>query len=126
MFADCKTCASCGRDIEPRRKWRSTWTEIRYCSGTCRRQRLEKKDRLIEETILELLRSRAKGATVCPSEVARRIDPDDWRELMERTRCAARRLVALGELSILQDGRRIAPSRARGPIRLRLVERSQP
>jgi hypothetical protein len=38
---------------------------------------------------------------------------------MERVRMAARRLVARGELEILQKGRPVDPSRAKGPIRLR-------
>jgi hypothetical protein len=38
---------------------------------------------------------------------------------MERTRCAARRLVDQGKIEILQNGRIVDPSFAKGPIRLR-------
>ena len=41
---------------------------------------------------------------------------------MEPVRSAARRLVARGQLEILQQGRVVDPSTARGPIRLRLTD----
>jgi hypothetical protein len=65
-----------------------------------------------------------RATTLCPSEVARRVGGEDWRKLMEPTRQAARRLVAKGRLEILQGGRRVDPSHAKGPIRLRGLERS--
>jgi hypothetical protein len=67
---------------------------------------------------MELLGERARGASICPSEAARRIRPDDWRGLMEPTRMAARRLAARGAVVFLQKGRRVNPSTARGPVRL--------
>jgi hypothetical protein len=42
---------------------------------------------------------------------------------MERARQAARRLVARGGLDVLQGGRVVDASTARGPIRLRLAQR---
>ena len=59
---------------------------------------------------------------MCPSEVARAEGGEDWRERMEPVREAARRLVAWGEVEILQGGRVVDPSTARGPIRLRRRE----
>ncbi|MGL4400539.1 MAG: DUF3253 domain-containing protein, partial [Luteolibacter sp.] len=50
-------------------------------------------DHALEETILSLLAQRAPEVTICPSEAARLQFPDDWREHMEDTRRAARRLV---------------------------------
>ena len=67
----------------------------------------------------DLLAARPEGATICPSEAARRVRPDDWRPLMERTRAAARRLVGTGAVVILQRGRPVDPSTAKGPIRVR-------
>jgi len=59
--------------------------------------------------------------TICPSEAARQVAKDeDWRELMEPARRAARRLVAADKIDITQKGRVVDPSTARGPIRLRL------
>jgi hypothetical protein len=67
-----------------------------------------------------LLATRARSATLCPSEVARALGEDGWRERMEPVREAARRLVQQGVLDIVQGGRVVDPSTARGPIRLRL------
>ncbi|RKH14808.1 DUF3253 domain-containing protein, partial [Corallococcus sp. CA047B] len=44
----------------------------------------------------------------------------EWRSRMEPVREAARRLVARGVLDIVQGGRVVDASTARGPIRLRL------
>lgn len=75
-------------------------------------------DRALEEAILALLRERSNG-TICPSEAARQVDAEGWRALMEPARQAARRLVARGEVEILRRGRRVDPSTAKGPIRIR-------
>ncbi|MEM9565833.1 MAG: DUF2256 and DUF3253 domain-containing protein [Actinomycetota bacterium] len=113
-----KTCVSCGRSIEWRRKWADDWDEVRYCSKACRRNRPGPVDRRLEETIVELLSARAGSATICPSEAARAVEPDGWRQLMERSRSAARRLVAEERIVITQKGRVVDPSTAKGPIRL--------
>ncbi|MEL6187472.1 MAG: DUF3253 domain-containing protein, partial [Myxococcota bacterium] len=70
-----------------------------------------------------LLARRARGATVCPSEAARAVveEGNDWRELMEPARSAARRLVARGAVVITQKGQVVDPSTAKGPIRIRRV-----
>jgi hypothetical protein len=47
------------------------------------------------------------------------VDPEGWRGLMEPARMAARRLVAQGEVEIVQGGRAVDPSTAKGPIRIR-------
>ena len=119
-----KHCKSCGRVIEPRRKWARNWDEIRYCSKACRSRRPGRREAALEQTILDLLKRCQRGATICPSEAARiswRENDDGWRALMEPVRSAARRLVARGDLEILQQGRVVEPSTARGPIRLRLT-----
>lgn len=93
---------------------------MRYCSDACRVRRVRPVDTRLEETIVALLHARPRGATICPSEAARAVD-DDWRELMEPARAAARRLVAGGVVEITQGGRVVDPSTAKGPIRIRLV-----
>ena len=112
---DEKACAVCGRRIT----WRKAWERVRYCSTGCRRRGLSDSDAALETAIRELLAARARTATICPSEAARRIDPEGWRELMEPARMAARRLVARGEVQIVQGGRVVDPSTAKGPIRIR-------
>jgi hypothetical protein len=95
---------------------------VRYCSQACRRRKVGSTDQQLEAAVLELLAQRARTATICPSEAARRVGGKDWRDLMEPARAAARRLVAAGEVEVLQSGRVVDPSRARGPIRIRRVE----
>jgi hypothetical protein len=115
-----KTCAVCGRTITWRKKWARDWDEVRYCSQACRRHGLTA-DQDLEVQILALLQDRAAGATICPSEIARAVGGDEWRDRMEPVRQAARRLVAAGEVEITQGGRVVDPSTAKGPIRIRRV-----
>ncbi len=120
-----KICASCGREVEWRRKWANCWEEVRFCSDRCRRAKPVGDDAALEMIIIQLLKERAHGKTICPSEAARRhFGEDSWRGEMKRTRQAARRLVASGQIEILQQGRVVDPSTARGPIRLRLTRRT--
>lgn len=34
-----KTCATCGRPMQWRRRWAGVWDEVRHCSEKCRRAR---------------------------------------------------------------------------------------
>jgi hypothetical protein len=117
---DSKVCASCGRTITWRKKWAANWDDVRYCSQRCRRAKVSDLDQKLEQNIMSLLAERARGATICPSEVARALGGDDWRALMEPARAAARRLTAAGQVEITQGGHVVDPSTARGPIRIRL------
>lgn len=114
-----KTCASCGRTIEWRKKWARSWDDVKYCSDACRRHKVTDADRALESSIRSLLDSRKGGATICPSEAAREVGGEDWRDLMEPARRAARRLVAAGEVEVTQGGKVVDPSTAKGPIRVR-------
>lgn len=116
-----KTCASCGRTIEWRKKWERDWDQVRYCSTACRKRGVTKTDQQLQDAILDLLDRRAVTSTICPSEAAKQVDPDGWRELMEPARRAARRLVADGTVEITQGGKVVDPSTAKGPIRVRRV-----
>ncbi len=116
-----KTCQSCGRTMQWRRAWAATWDEVRYCSERCRKRRIRPIDRQLEGAVLDLLGARSQGATICPSEAARVVDPERWRTLMEPARAAARRLVASGKVVITQKGLVVDPSTAKGPIRVRRV-----
>ena len=77
------------------------------------------RDRLLERTILELLAARKDGATICPSDAARAIGEEHWRDLMQPARDAAARLVAADEVDITQGGRVVDLASAKGPIRIR-------
>ena len=76
-------------------------------------------DQALEASILSLLAARARDATICPSEAARDVGGEGWRDLMEPARAAARRLVDRGDVEITQGGHVVDPSTAKGPIRVR-------
>lgn len=93
-----------------------------HCSRACAATGLDDVDGGLERAIVALLMARARGATICPSEACRVVFGDVDHDHMERTRRAARRLVAAGTVEITQRGVVVDPSRARGPLRLRRVE----
>ncbi|MGJ8643458.1 MAG: DUF3253 domain-containing protein [Luteolibacter sp.] len=123
MNGETKNCASCGRVMAWRKKWEDCWDEVRYCSAGCRKKKVSRVDKELEAAILELLGKRARGATVCPSEVARGFfGENEWMDEMERVRRAAQRLVDAGKFEILQKGQVVDPSTAKGAIRLRRIQ----
>jgi hypothetical protein len=112
-----KICLTCGRRIEPRKKWTQTWGEIKYCSSRCRER---KRTTNYEDQILALLKERGNGKTICPSEVLPLEKKKDKTE-MENVRSSARLLVAKGKIVMTQNGSTVDPSTAKGPIRLKLL-----
>ncbi len=95
-----------------------------HCSRACAARGLNDADARLEATIASLLAARARGATICPSEACQVVFGDVEADHMERTRRAARRLVARGQLELTQRGAVVDPSRAKGPIRLRRLEQA--
>ncbi len=112
-----KTCATCGRIMVPRKKWAKNWDQVKYCSDRCRKRKPQDS---YEAQILELLKRRGAEKTICPSEVLPESQKQD-KVLMERVRSAARRLAAQGKIAILQKGVTVDPSKAKGPIRIKLL-----
>lgn len=80
---------------------------------------MDQTDQQLDEAMRRLLDARTPGATICPSDVARAVSADNWRELMEASRQSAQRLVDLGEVEITQGGSVVDPATAKGPIRIR-------
>jgi len=76
-------------------------------------------DRELERAISDLLDAGRGTATISPDDAARRVDASGWETLREPARRAARRMVAEGTVEIVQDGRVVDPSTAKGPIGLR-------
>ncbi|MCL6609448.1 MAG: DUF3253 domain-containing protein [Geminicoccaceae bacterium] len=74
----------------------------------------------IAVAIRAALAARRPGASLCPSEIARALAPQEgaWRALMPVIRAVAARLAAAGELRVTQRGRPVDALAARGPIRL--------
>ena len=71
-----------------------------------------------QDAILTLLADRAEGATICPSEAARRLaGPEgDWRAEMDTIHLAADALVAAGTVSLSWKGDPM--QKRRGPYRI--------
>ncbi len=73
----------------------------------------------LERMIGDLLDRRRPDASICPSEAARAVDPEGWRELMPAARAAAGRLASAGEVEVTQGGAVVDVAGARGPVRVR-------
>ncbi len=69
---------------------------------------------------MSLLEARDEGKTICPSDAARALDEENFRDLMPVVRGAAAELVADGKIDVTQSGRIVNIAEVQGPIRLRL------
>ena len=76
-------------------------------------------DARLEEQIRRLLDERRPDASICPSEAARAVDPEEWRDLMPAARAAAGRLAAAGVVVVTQGGVVVDVADVRGPVRIR-------
>ncbi|MGB3590269.1 MAG: DUF3253 domain-containing protein [Nonlabens sp.] len=78
----------------------------------------------VETTLLSFALERGSHKTFCPSEVARRLFKDDWRDQMNCVRLIADSLVQQNHLQVLQKGviQNTLPSKLKGPIRLQIKE----
>lgn len=77
-------------------------------------------DERLRQAILELARGRGPAKTICPSDAARAVDPENWRDLMDDARAVARELARDGDVEITQRGEVLDPDATwRGPIRIR-------
>ena len=74
----------------------------------------------LRAAILEMTRERGPSKSICPSDAARAVGGDDWRDLMDHARDAARALAKAGDVEITQGGDVVDPDATwRGPIRIR-------
>ena len=76
-------------------------------------------DAALEIAIDELLDRRAADSSICPSEAARVVDTEGWRELMPAARAAAGRLAQAGSAEVTRGGQVVDGATARGPVRVR-------
>lgn len=72
----------------------------------------------IAAEILRQTETRGIGKSICPSEIARALAPDNWRPLMTPVREAAAALSDAGQVLILRKGRPVPATEMRGVIRL--------
>ena len=75
-------------------------------------------DRTISRAIDDLLDQGEEGSTICPSQVARALGGECWRELMPRVREVAIARAEANELALVLGGERVDARNPRGPIRL--------
>ncbi|MCV7220699.1 DUF3253 domain-containing protein [Mycolicibacterium elephantis] len=76
--------------------------------------------RRLREAILDLSRERGPDKTICPSDAARAVGGESWRDLMDDARETARALARDGHVEITQKGEVLDPDATwRGPIRIR-------
>jgi len=76
----------------------------------------------IEDAIFALLSQREASATICPSEVARKLAPTQWKTLMPSVREVAAQLAIDGRLIATQKGKEVNALTAHGPIRLKSMD----
>ncbi len=117
-----RTCRSCGRRIEWRKKWERNWESIAYCSDSCRARKVKPIDAALEEWLLARLDGAPRGTTVDPADAAAAVatgTSTGTTGLGEPARSAARRLVNRGLAEMVQRGVVVDPSTAKGPVTLR-------
>ena len=75
----------------------------------------------LRDAILRLADERGPSKTICPSDAARAIGGDGWRDLMPDARAVARDLAREGSVDVTQKGVVLDPDAEwRGPIRIRI------
>lgn len=78
----------------------------------------------LESAILALSELRGPDSSTCPSDAARAVGGEKWRELMDEARGIARELAKSGQVEITQRGEVLDPDTAwRGPVRIRTAKR---
>ena len=74
----------------------------------------------ISASILAFANERGPDKTTCPSEIARALFPNHWREHMKEVVDVAISLQNLGKVVITQKGSAIDITRIKGPIRIKI------
>ena len=81
---------------------------------------MQTKNQLIRSRLLEFARKRGENKTFCPSEIARSIDKENWRDLMHSVRLEGKKMVSENLLICTQKGKPMDPLLAKGQIRFGL------
>lgn len=74
-----------------------------------------------EQAILDLTAARGPAKSICPTEAARLMDPEDWRRRLPAVRAAAVALAKAGRIEITRKGKPVDPNDFKGVYRLRIV-----
>lgn len=76
----------------------------------------------ISSTILSTAAKRGPEKSTCPSEIARLLFPDDWREHMKAVLDTAIELHRQGTVVITQKGIPVDVDHIKGPVRIKIQE----
>ena len=71
-------------------------------------------------TILSIAKQRGSEKSTCPSEIARLLFPEDWREHMKNVMDVAIDLHNQGKVVITQKGIPIDVNHIKGPVRIKI------
>lgn len=82
---------------------------------------MTRNEQSVVETIIALATARGNTKTICPSEVARKLWPDDWRTHMPEVRACAFALRDMARVRIMQKGIGISTDDVKGPIRIQII-----
>ncbi len=113
-----KLCARCGRPFAWRKKWARDWENVKFCSDACRRGAAPVGAK-VDAAVMAALEGRHEESSICPSEIARELDPKHWRERLDDVRAAAVRLSLANRVVVTQAGHVVDALVAKGPIRIR-------
>lgn len=76
----------------------------------------------VEETLLALLSQVREGESISPNDVAKSVDPENWRRELPKVKAVAVGLARQGRIDILRKGKPADPDDLRGIYRLRLAQ----
>ena len=79
---------------------------------------------LIEAAILTLVEQRGPGKSICPSEAARTVFAENWRDRMRHVRNAAIHLARQDKIVILRKGKPVDPEAFKGVYRLSIAHKT--
>jgi hypothetical protein len=86
----------------------------------------EQLDQRIGSTVRALLARRGPERSICPSDAARVVGGETWRDTMDAVRAVARDLARSGEVRLTSGSIEVDPDgEVRGPIRIRPSERGR-
>jgi Protein of unknown function (DUF3253) len=81
----------------------------------------------LRAAIVALAQHRGSKSSICPSDAARAVGGEGWRELNAESRSIALSLARDGEVEITQRGDAVDPDQSpRGPIRIRMTSNDGP
>ncbi|MEO1407204.1 MAG: DUF3253 domain-containing protein [Pseudomonadota bacterium] len=72
----------------------------------------------MRHAITDLVAMRGLGKTICPTEAAKAVDAENWRDLLKDVRAQAVVLAKSGEITIYRKGRPVDPDDFKGVYRL--------